>query len=78
MCTIFSHSVTLGDRKPSLSAATFGILEVCYHRGIGVVYGVFSVAACTIYTHHNFIYLFFHIMESIISVVENLVIVSGG
>ena len=34
-------------------------LEVCYHRVIGVGYVLFSVATCTIYNHHNVIYLFF-------------------
>ena len=53
-------------------------LEVWYHRGIGVGYGVCSVATCTSYTHHNFIYLFFILWILFLSVVETLVIVSGG
>ena len=33
-------------------------LYMWHHWLISVGYGVFSAAACTSYTHHNFIYLF--------------------
>ena len=53
-------------------------LELCHNRLIGVGYEVCSVDTCTSYTHHKFIYLFFILWVLFLSVVETLVIFSGG
>ena len=53
-------------------------LEIWNHRGMGAGYGVFSVATCTSYTHHNVIIIIFILWILFLSVVEILIIVSGG
>ena len=53
-------------------------LELWHNRGIGESYGVYSVETCTSYTHYNVIDMFFILWIIFLSVVETLVIVSGG